>query len=210
MADPITDYDTLIAAMVDYLVDSDLTAKAPLFIQLAEAEFNDRLLFDLDAEAAATTATVAGDDTLAFPTRFRKLRSLTIGEDPTNVLSQLSVDDLRAKWADASAAKPENFAISGGQFILGPAPDAVYTATIAYEKGFLALSASNASNWLLAARPDLYLYGALIHAEANGWNDERAVNVFVPAVDRIIGQMVAADAIRRKGDLVGDVPATYF
>ena len=37
-----------------------------------------------------------------------------------------------------------------------------------------ALSGAVASNWLLAAHPDLYLFGALVEAEMFGANDERA------------------------------------
>jgi hypothetical protein len=37
-----------------------------------------------------------------------------------------------------------------------------------------ALSDSAATNWLLAAHPDLYLFGSLVEAEMFGVNDERA------------------------------------
>lgn len=205
----ITDYASLVAELVATLVDSDQTAKAPRYIQFTEAEIR-RRLFTVEDEVTATTATVAGDNTLAFPSRFKQLRSIKIGSGPTNILRQLSVDDLDAQWADASDAKPENFAITDGQFKLGPAPDAVYTATIVYIQGILGLSASNTTNWLLLDHPDAYFYGCLGHAEVDGWNDERAAGVLDPLFSRIVEQIKASDAIRRKGDLVGEVPATYF
>lgn len=205
----ITDYDTLVAEIVATLVDSDQTVKAPRYIQFVEAEIN-RRLFPIDAEVTATTSTVAADNTLAFPVRFRRLRSLTLGSDPTNILKQLSVDDLKALWADASDAKPENYAIADGQFLLGPAPDAVYTVTLVYNQGIPPLSATNTTNWLIEDHPDAYFYGALGHAEVDGWNDERAANILDPLFSRIVEQIKASDAIRRKGDLVGEVAGTYF
>ncbi|MGZ3269278.1 MAG: phage adaptor protein, partial [Croceibacterium sp.] len=38
----------------------------------------------------------------------------------------------------------------------------------------LASGSDTGTNWLLAAHPDLYLFGALVEAEAFGVNDERA------------------------------------
>lgn len=204
----ITTYQTLIDAIVETLEDSTVETPAPRFIQLAEARFN-RLLFDIDAEATATTSTTAGDNTIAFPTRFRQARALRIGSDPTNVLKQLSIDDLNAKWADASTGQPEDYAISGGQFFLGATPDDEYTVTITYVKGILPLSDSNATNWLLDAHPDLYFYGSLLHAEFYGWNDER-LPLMKQAVDEMLGEIKVADAMRRHGSTAGTVAGTYF
>lgn len=204
----ITDYTSLLTEIVATLVDSDQTAKAPRYIQMVEAEIN-RRLFTIDAEVTATTSTVADDNTLAFPTRFRRLKSLRLGSDPTYILKQLSVDDLMAQWADAETGQPENFAIADGQFLLGPTPDAVYTATIVYVQGVPALSSSNTTNWLLDDHVDAYFYGCLFHAEADGWNDPRARDLKMLFND-IVDQIRVADAIRRKGDYVGEVAGTYF
>lgn len=205
----ITDYDSLVAELVATLVNTDITAKAPRFIQFTEAEIR-RRLFTVEDEVTATTTTVAGDNTLAFPSRFKQVKSIRIGEELTSILKQLSVDDLDTQWADASNRKPENYAITDGQFKLGPAPDAAYTATIVYIQGILGLSASNTTNWLLNDHPDAYFYGCLGHAEVDGWNDERAAGVLDPLFSRIVEQIKAADAIRRKGDFVGEVAGTYF
>lgn len=204
----ITDYDSLVAELVATLVNSDIAAKAPRFIQFTEAEIRRRLL-TIEDEVTATTATVAGDNTLAFPSRFKQVKSIKIGSDPTNILKQLSVDDLDAQWADASDAKPENFAITDGQFKLGPAPDAAYTATIVYIQGIAALSASNTTNWLLNDHPDAYFYGSLFHAEIDGWNDDRGRNLY-ELFNNEIDQIKAADAVRRKSDNVGEVAGCYF
>ena len=48
-----------------------------------------------------------------------------------------------------------------------------------------ALSGSNASNWLLARSPDVYLYGSLVAAEAFLMNDER-LGVWKGATDEIV------------------------
>lgn len=205
----ITDYDTLIAEIVATLANPAIEPKIPRFVQFTEAEIN-RRLFAIDGEVTATTTTVAGDNTLAFPARFRRLKSLEVGADPTNILRQLSVDDLDALWADATNARPENFAIADGQFKLGPTPDDSYTAKMVYVQGIAGLSPDNTTNWLIDDHPDAYFYGCLGHAEVDGWNDERAAGVLDPLFQRIVSQISQADAIRRKGDFVGEVAGTYF
>jgi len=55
-----------------------------------------------------------------------------------------------------------------------------------YRANLPGLSVSIQSNWLLARRPDLYLYGTLIHAEFYNWNDER-LPLIKAAVDEALG-----------------------
>lgn len=57
--------------------------------------------------------------------------------------------------------------------ILAPTPDTSYTAQIIYRTTVDALSATNTTNWLLAAYPSIYLFGALAQAEKYLKNDER-------------------------------------
>lgn len=204
----ISTFDDLVATITDWLDDDTLAEEAPTFIQLAEARFN-RKLFNLDNELVATTPTAADDRTVALPLRFKEMRSIRVDATRTAVLTQLSLDDLDAAWSNATSAAPENYAIVGSELILGPTPDAIYSLQMAYAEGFQALSASNQTNWLLTANPDLYLFSALIFAEARGWNDERLGTLKIGA-DEMLGEVIRADARRRRGSQTADVPATYF
>lgn len=200
----ITSYATLVDAIVDRMNDAALDDFAPGFIQLAEARFN-RLLANLDMEG---TATIDAAATIAFPTDFKALRSIHL--DDYGPLAQLSPDDFQTRYADdANEAVPEHYAIFGGVINLGPPPDDTYTVTMTYLRTLTGLSASDTTNWLLEQHPDLYLYGALLHAEARGWNDER-LPMIKSAVDEIIGEINRHDSRRRRGDLQGTVAACYF
>lgn len=199
----IASYSDLVDAIVDRMNDASLSAQAPEFIQLAEASFN-RRLSSIDQEG---TATIAADATIPMPTDYKGAMSLRI--DDYAPLAQLSADDFQAKWTQASAARPENYAIFGGQIHLGPAPDTSYTLTMTYVRTLAPLSDVNTSNWLLEQHPDLYLYGALVEAELRGWNDERAL-LINNKVEGIIAEINMHEARRKRGTLIDTVAAEYF
>jgi hypothetical protein len=50
------------------------------------------------------------------------------------------------------------------QFRFAPSPDTTYTGYLQYYKAFTPLSSGNASNYILASHPSVYLYGSLFHA----------------------------------------------
>jgi hypothetical protein len=191
----ITDYDSLVAEIVATLVDSDQAAKAPRHIQMAESTFN-RRLHNPEGEATATTATVAGDATLAFPSGFRSIRSIYLETDPRTLLTYMTPGQLLTLFPGSASGQPRNYTISDDQILLAPAPDATYTVNLTYVGTLTALSPGNPTNWLLAKHPDLYLYAALGHAELDGWNDERTAGVFKPYVDEIIDE-INQEGLRR-------------
>jgi hypothetical protein len=199
----ITTYATLVDAITDRMNDSALDDYAPEFIQMAEAMFN-RRLFNKDAEG---TATIPAAATIPLPTDYSALRSLHL--DDYGPLSQLSPNDFQKRWADDTAAQPENFAIMGGVIHLGPTPDSAYTVTMTYVRTLTGLSAIATTNWLLEKHPDLYLYASLVHAEFRGWNDER-LPTLNSAVEGMLAEINMADTRSRRGDLMGTVAATYF
>lgn len=201
-------YSELVAEVVDWLDDETLSAKVPNFIQLAEARFRDEIV-TLNDDVTGTAQTAAGDSTVALPLRFGEMRSIKITGNRTAVLTQLAPDDLTSEWANESAAIPVNYAIVGSELVFGPTPDAVYDLEMIYNEGITPLSEANPTNWLLTARPDLYLFSTLIFAEARGWNDER-LPMLKAGADEMLAGVIAADRRRRRGSQAGDVPAVYF
>lgn len=200
----ITSYDTLITAITDTLQDSTLTAEAARYIQFAEAELSRRLNV-LETEGS-TTFTAASS--VALPTDYKGIISVKL--DDYAPLKQLSLDDFQTRFAeDTNTGIPEYYALSGTTMLIGPPPEESYTGTIYYWQTLEPLADGNQSNWLLLKHPDLYFYASLIHAEADGWNDER-VPLFVEAVDRIVIQINRADMRARRAALAGDVPGDYF
>ena len=109
----ISNYASLVAEISNQLDDPALAAKAPLFVQLAEALFNRRIN------------------------------------------------------------------------VFGPEGDSLSP-----------LGDGQPTNWLLQNHPDLYLYGALLHAEFFGWNDER-LPIINSAVEAMIGEVNAENTRKR-------------
>ena len=199
-------YSGLIASVMSTLDDTSLETRIPDYVFRAEARFN-RLLYPLNDETTATLSHTASS--VALPTDYKKARSLAYAGNPSQVLVQLSPDDFKARFEDANTGPPEAFAIVGGNILIGPDADATYSLVLTYVKGLTNLSQSNQTNWLIEAHPDLYWAGALLYAELDGWNDERARN-FDLMVDNIIGEIKFWDAQRRRGDSVGTVVGDYF
>lgn len=178
----ITDYDSLVDAIVDQMNDSGLSAGADLYIQMAESMFN-RRLFNLEAEG---TATIPADTSIPMPTDFVSIKSIYLDTDPRVLLTPMSADNIRQYWSAQTTGKPQNYALTSDEILLGPAPDDDYTVTMTYLRSLTGLDSSNTTNWLIEKYPDLYLYGSLIHAEFRGWNDDR-----LPLLNSAVEGMIA-------------------
>ena len=167
----IVDYVSLQSAVVEYLArdqDTTLIARIPSFIQLAEAKFN-RQLFHRQMEQRAIAVvdlSSAEPEFIALPSDFqsmRRIRLSSVSGRPCLVFrSGTQIDELRASTADVPA-RPRYFTIFSDEIELAPTPDAVYTIEMVYRRLIPPLATSG-TNWLLAAAPDLYLYGALLEA----------------------------------------------
>jgi hypothetical protein len=160
-ADPTT-WTDLKTSLANWLNRSDLsTTEIPEAIALAERRFN-RTLRVPEMEDTASASASSGSITL--PTDFMELRAAYISADPKVTLEPMSLADLRTTYAAATTGKPQNYALqSGNEMVLGPSPDATYTIVINYWAKIPALGGSQATNWLLTAHPDLYIYASRIH-----------------------------------------------
>jgi hypothetical protein len=135
-------YTSLLASLASWNNRSDLTARYPEFIELAEAHFG-RILRCPQMEAEATQSVAVPE--VALPSDFLALREVRIGE---TVLNAMSPSSIRSMYGDRSG---------GNRIVLAPVPTSPVTVEINYFAKVPALSASNPSNWLIAAYPDLYL-----------------------------------------------------
>ena len=171
----ITTYAELQTATANWLDRTDLTARIPEFIELAEANFN-RVIRQPDM--------VAKDDSFSLASRYNTLPTdtleivrIVVDLTPVIVLEYLTPEEISERRVSMSATgKPYYFTVIGGssnQLEVVPSPDSTYTSSIVYYTRIAALSDSATSNWLLAAHPDIYLFGTLVEAEPYLKNDER-------------------------------------
>lgn len=165
----ITTYSELQAAVGNWLDHSLFAARIPEFIALFEAAANRRLRVR-EQEAATTLTPSAG--TAALPADYLAWRRVTWTGSPRVELQYVHPSSLQAAYPSTPSARPRVFTIEGSTLKIRPV-DATALEFDYFQK-IPALSDGAASNWLLAAHPDLYLFGALVEAEMFGVNDERA------------------------------------
>lgn len=191
----LSNYAELVASIGSWLNRDDLNDLAPDLIRLCEVELN-RILRVPEMEET-TTLTTDGER-IDLPTDFRKGRSLYLDTDPRQELENITLGVLRTKYACQTTGKPECYAISGSEIVLGPAPDDEYDLILTYYKEVPALTSDDDTNWLLDDHPDIYLYGSLCQAEAHLWNDER-VPMWRAAFDNAVTQLQAQGTSKQHG-----------
>ena len=171
----ITTYAELQTATANWLDRTDLTARIPEFIELLEANFN-RVIRSPDMVAKDDSFSIASRYT-TLPTDTLEIVRIVLDLTPVIVLEYMTPEEISERRVAMSATgKPYYFTVIGGssdQLEVVPSPDSTYTSSIVYYTRIAALSDAATSNWLLAAHPDIYLFGTLVEAEPYLKNDER-------------------------------------
>ena len=159
----LTTYTELKASLANWLNRSDLTTEiADDFIKLAEADFNSKLR--VRSMIVQVNITVDAE-TEALPTDFLQIRDFYILSGQTKTpLVYTTPASMDTTSGTSTTGKPTTFTILGDTLRFSPKPDATYTAVMNYFKKFPALSSTNATNYILASHPAIYLYGSLFHA----------------------------------------------
>jgi hypothetical protein len=153
-------------ATANWLNRSDLTARIPEFISLAEASFNRNLR--TREMLVRSTASTSGQY-VSLPTDFLEMLNieLTSTSPPKRLVYITSdrSDDYRDQQDNATGT-PDYYTIEGTSIQLLPTPSASVTVQLNYYQDIPALSglADSGNNWLLLAHPDIYLYGTLMQA----------------------------------------------
>ena len=108
-------------------------------------------------------------ETETVPTGFIAVRSFYILSGSTKYhLNYITPANLFAIKGGSTTGLPRVYTIESDngveQFRFAPSPDTTYTGYLQYYKAFTPLSSGNASNYILATHPSVYLYGSLFHA----------------------------------------------
>ena len=171
----ITTYAELQTATANWLDRTDLTARIPEFIELAEANFN-RVIRQPDMVTKNDSFSIAGRYT-TLPTDTLEIVRIVVDLTPVIVLEYMTPEEISERRIVMTATgKPYYFTTIGGstnQLEVLPSPDSTYTSSIVYYTRIAALTDSATTNWLLDSHPDIYLFGTLVEAEPYLKNDER-------------------------------------
>ena len=159
----LTTYTELKTSLANWLNRSDLTTEiGDDFIKLTEADLNSKLR--VRAMIAQVNITVNAE-TAALPTDFLQIRNFYILSGQTKTpLVYTTPASMDTTSGTSTTGLPTTFTILGDTLRFSPKPDATYTAVMNYYKKFPALSSTNATNYILASHPAIYLYGSLFHA----------------------------------------------
>lgn len=191
-------YDELKTAIAEWLArpgDATLTPFVGAFVTLAESRLNRRLR--VRAMEATTTLTLAGALT-ALPTDFLELKGVRLAGGGRTVLPYAPPMVLDAVEQRTPSGRPRLHTLCGESLRVAPAPDGPQDVELTYYRRLPALSASQPSNWLLAAAPDVYLYGSLLEAAPFLMSDER-LPVWSAAFEAALRSLTDADATGRSG-----------
>ncbi len=122
-------------------------------------------------------STTGAVEFVALPAGFKSVKSFMLTTTPFRVLTPKTPNDLFGLYPNRSlTGYPEAFAIVGSSTAyFGPVPDGSYTLRLIYNASLVsvALSSTNASNWLLANNFMLYIDRAMYELCIMMENDER-------------------------------------
>jgi len=165
----ITTYAELKSSIANWLNRDDLTAVIPDFIALAEAQIA-RDIRHWRQEKRVTTSVNEQYENLPNDWLEMIQIQLTAGGS----LQAISASELQGrKEASLIANKPKYYRLTSDQIEFYPAPDQPYEASMQYYARVPALSDAETFNWILTEYPDIYLYGALVHAAPYLADDQR-------------------------------------
>jgi len=191
-------YANLKTEIADKLARSDITASSSIIdtaIDLVESEANTDLRM-YEQLVAANLTTAAGSETIALPSDFLQFYSLYLGDDPSPLKFDTEAN-IRARFPRSQLGRPRVFQLMPANLLgLAPVPDAVYTAKLQYYAKIPALSDNQTTNWLLAAFPGYYYYGALSHL-ATYIVDEQTKQMVAGELALIKANMKTVDSKRR-------------
>jgi len=181
-------------AVANWLNRSDLTARIPEFISLAEAQLN-RLLRTRDMLIRSTGST--SSQYVSLPADFLEMMNieLTSTSPPKRIIYITSdrSDDYREKRNNTTGV-PSYYTIEGDFIQLLPNPDKTYTIQMTYYQPIPALSGLSDSgySWLLTNHPDIYLYGTLLQS-APYLMDPQSIGTWGTMYSQSIQELQTAD-----------------
>ncbi len=185
-------YAALKTAIANWLNRTDFSDEiADDFIKLTEADFNSKLRIRQMEQIDTITI---DSETETVPTGFIGVRSFYIlSSDTKYTLEYITPHNLFEIRGGSRSGRPRSYTIEADneteQFRFGPSPDTTYTGYLSYYKNFEALSASNATNYILDKHPGIYLYGSLYHSAnfLGGMDPQQVQNwlqMYIAAMER--------------------------
>lgn len=158
----VTDYDSLLSRLAEWLVRSAVDISPSQLIQLA----HDDLASDWRVQRIkrGTLSISAGDATVAMPDDFGQVVSWAL-DAPYDVQLQAEAPVVSTPPADATyRATPTFYHIVGGTAYLRPTPSQDFGSHIIYKETLPRLTEGSDTNWLIDDFPTVYWWACLEQA----------------------------------------------
>jgi hypothetical protein len=182
----ITTTTELKTAIANWSNRSDLTSRLEEFISIFEASFNRNVR--VKGMEATMTTTALSSGAASLPTAFLAFKELRFDGAIDHTLQPKSLEWIRAQDQDAGG-DPLYFAITSSQVVCWPATGSIKGT---YYRSLPSLTGT-ASNWLLSAHPDIYLFGALTEL-AIYIQDEQRASMWRDRTRAMLDELERADA----------------
>jgi len=168
----ITTYSELKSSIETWLNregDTSLIPVIPDFISLAEAQIARDVRHWRQEKRVTTTVNEQYEN---LPIDWLAMIQIQLTEG--GKLQSISASELQdRKQLSRVPNKPQFFRLTADQIELYPIPNTGYEASMQYYARVPALTDADPYNWILTEYPDVYLYGALIHAAPYLLDDNR-------------------------------------
>lgn len=191
----ISNYAELQTAVGAWMNRADLASRIPEFIANAEAEFNRTLR--LPDMIRIQTAFFATSRYTPLPADFLQMERLVLlsgaSRDPLRYIG----GDADAEIEDGAPGMPRAYSIRGTSLELLPVPTQSEQLEVSYWARIPSLS-TMATNFLLSASPDLYLYRSCLEGALYMQDEKRAV-YFQGLYDRVLQQVQESGKAKRYG-----------
>lgn len=180
----ITDYASLQAAAIDWMHRTDLAARAPEFVQIAEKEiFRELALRKIEA---VETGTLSGDS-IPIPADCASIERLELEANGRKyTIDYTSPNGIESLTGGTDL--PGRFTVENGVIRLLAAPAGPYAYSVFFVPLLSALSNTNTTNWLLTNHHDVYLWGTCFQiAMWSGDAEDKATYapLFQTAIDSV-------------------------
>ncbi len=192
-------YSGLKAEIADWTGKQDTTARVDTFIDLAESWLN-KSLRTYEMETTNGSLTVSSG-LITHPTDFLGWKNITTTSNGLRYQLQPISLEQRTFYDDGVAGRPLKYVVRGGSTVLVPTPDSSYIVEGTYYQKIPALGASVTQNWVLTSHPELYLFGALMAAEAFYKDDPR-----IQGWSQLAGEKLAETIQAYRNANFGQVP----
>ncbi len=168
----ISTFGELKTAIANWLLRSDLTARIPEYVSLAETiiayghDIPGQMTVEplrvraMEATADVTVSTGTGN----LPSGYLQARRVYLDSNPIRDLEFIPPMDFYGRRGNTEAGTPSAYTIEGESILTLPITDVDRTIKMLYYKKFDALDADSDTNWLLSNAPGVYLYTSLYEA----------------------------------------------